>query len=125
MSDAGRAEAAALALCRYYDVLRPESDRGKVTPDECDYGQASEVLAAADACDREHGIVRVDTQDEAAIEAAAKAIHEAVEAQCVNLGMRIKWGSKQQDEATRNSYREQARAALTAAAAVGAQGEAQ
>jgi len=60
MSDAGRAEAAALALCRYYDVLRPESDRGKVTPDECDYGQASEVLAAADAYDREHGWLRID-----------------------------------------------------------------
>jgi hypothetical protein len=29
--------------------------------------------------------------------------------------MRIKWGSKQQDESTRDSYREQARAALTAA----------
>jgi hypothetical protein len=49
------------------------------------------------------------------IEVAAQALHEAVEAQCVNRGMRIKWGSKQQDEATRNSYREQARAALTAA----------
>jgi hypothetical protein len=59
------------------------------------------------------------------IEAAAKAIHDTVEAQCVNLGMRIKWGSKQQDEATRDSYREQARAALIAVAAVGAQGETQ
>jgi len=49
------------------------------------------------------------------IEVAAQALHEAVEAQCVNRGMRIKWGSKQQDESTRDSYREQARAALTAA----------
>jgi hypothetical protein len=59
------------------------------------------------------------------IEAAAKAIHDTVEAQCVKAGMRIKWGSKQQDEAVRDGYRGQARAALIAVAAVGAQGEAQ
>ena len=49
------------------------------------------------------------------IEAAAKAIHDTVEAQCVKAGMRLTWGSKQQDPTTRECYREQARAALAAA----------
>lgn len=40
-------DAAALALCRYYDGLRPAHEQGLVMPDECDYGQAGEVLAAA------------------------------------------------------------------------------
>ena len=51
------------------------------------------------------------------IEAAAKAIHDTVEAQYVKAGMRLTWGSKQQDPTTRECYREQARAALAAAAA--------
>jgi len=49
------------------------------------------------------------------IEAAAKAIHDTVEAQYVKAGMRLTWGSKQQDPTTRECYREQARAALAAA----------
>ena len=49
------------------------------------------------------------------IEAAAKAIHDTVEAQYVKAGMRLTWGSKQQDPTTRECYREQARAALATA----------
>src|SRR6266496_463858 len=49
------------------------------------------------------------------IEAAAKAIHDTVEAQYVKAGMRLTWGSKQQGPTTRECYREQARAALAAA----------
>ena len=51
------------------------------------------------------------------IEAAAKAIHDTVEAQYVKAGMRLTRGSKQQDPTTRECYREQARAALAATSA--------
>jgi len=75
MSDAGRTEAAA----------RAEFTADRHTAAEWDYPQndtlreayrrAAEVaLAAADRWDREHGIVRVDTRDEATLHLIAAAL---------------------------------------------------
>jgi hypothetical protein len=103
VSDAGRTEAAAVRL---YKSVRP----GTVPVDAI-----AGALAAADGWDREHGIVRIDTRDEALRDLLLRAVLPAVD-EIMHRGSdwkNVKYAAAVTDRV------------VAALAAVGAQGEAQ
>lgn len=94
--DTGRIEAAALALGHLFGD-RTDRERDDRRAD------AVYVLGFADKWDRNHGIVRVDTRDEATVEKIARALSECDQRAWLDQSITM-----------RNYYRHMARAVLAA-----------
>jgi hypothetical protein len=79
MSDAGRTETAAKAVAETLAPFGREPGRiheGSIGWGATPHDLARSVLAAADGWDRDHGIVRVDTRDQATVMRLAYLIEQ-------------------------------------------------